>query len=92
MRWNFSTKPSGDGLRQPRLAHRCGVKWQTDGLVLCPVPIGADGHVQASLAEHVEAGEILGQDRGMAQVVVQHEGTDPKPVRYGSDGRHGRHR
>ena len=81
-----------DRLLEPGLAHRRGVERQADGVVLGLVPAGPDGHVQAPAAQDVEAREVLGEHRRMAQVVVVHEGRDPEAVRGGGDGRQRRDR
>ena len=82
----------GDRLGQPCLADRGRVECHADRLVLGPVPARADRHVQPPLGEDVEARQLLRQHRGVPQVVVQHEGRDPEPIRDGRDRRHRRDR
>ena len=81
----------GDRLGQARLADRCRVESQADRLVLGAIPARADRHVQPALGQDVEARELLRQHGGVAQVVVQHEGRDPEPIRDGRDRGHRRH-
>jgi hypothetical protein len=81
-----------DRFGKASLADRRALERQPDRLVLGPVPAGADRHVEASIGQHVEAGEVLGQHRRMAQVVVEHESGDAQALGRGGDGRHGRDR
>ena len=81
-----------DRLRQTSLAHRRSVERDADRLVLRTIPPSADRNVEAALREHVQRGKVLGQDRRVAQVVVEHEAGDPQPLRGRGDRRHGRDR
>ncbi len=80
----------GNCLDQACLPDRHRIEGDAALFVLGHVPAGADGHVQPALAEHVERREVLCQDRGMAQVVVEHERRDPQRRRCGGhDGHRG---
>ena len=81
-----------DRLGQPLDARRHWLEWQADGVVLGPVPAGADADVEAPAAQHVEAGHVLGEDRRVAQVVVGHERADPERLGRGGDHGHRRDR
>ena len=82
----------GDGLGQALDARRDRLEREPDRVVFGAVPAGPDPDVEAPATEHVEAGHVLGQDRRMAQVVVDHERPDPEGLRGGRDDRHGRDR
>ena len=69
-----------DRLGETRDAHAGGVERDAERGVLRPVPAGAERDLHAAPAQHVERGEVLGQERGMTQVVVGHERRDPQPV------------
>jgi len=82
----------GHRLGQARLPDGRRVERQTDGAVLRLVPTGADRDVQPAAGEHVEARELLGDDRRVAQVVVEHERRDPQGRGRRGHRRHGRDR
>ena len=60
--------------------------------VLRLVPARPDRDVQPPAGQDVERGEVLGEQRRVAQVVVVDEGADPKAVRRGGHGREVRDR
>ena len=80
----------GDRLGQPLDARGDRLEWKSDRVVLGAVPAGPDADLQSPATEHVEAGHVLGQDRRVAQVVVDHERPDPQGLRGGRDDRQGR--
>lgn len=74
-----------DRLAQPGLTHRGRVEGHSDRGVLGLVPAGPDRDLEPAFGQDVQAGEVLGQDRRMAKIVVQHERRHPQPGRGRGD-------
>ena len=79
------------GLGQPRHPDADRVERQPERVVLRPVPAGPDRHLDAPAAQHVERGQVLGEQRRVAQVVVGHERRHAQPVRDRGDRGEQRH-
>ena len=64
--------------RFPKTTHarRRRHKWNTCRFVLRLQPAGADSKLEAATREHVDAGRLLGQQRRVAEVIVEDSATD----------------
>jgi hypothetical protein len=66
----------GDRLDEPSLADRRGVERQADRVIFRLVPARADRDVQPAPGQDVDRGQLLGQERRVAEVVVVDERAD----------------
>jgi hypothetical protein len=81
-----------DRFQHPADPHRGGIERQAERKVLGLVPAGPDPHDEPSLAQHVDRRKLLGEHRGMAQVVVEDERTEAQPLGRHRHGRQQRDR
>jgi hypothetical protein len=42
------------------------------------LPTGTQAEFETAVAQDIDGGDILGEHRGMAQVVVEHDRTEPE--------------
>jgi len=75
-----------DGLGETSLSHRRRVEAQPDGGILGERVPSAKTDLQAPLAEMIDAGQFLGEQDGMVEVVIEDQGTDSDSGRRLSDG------
>ena len=68
------------------------VKADASSRVLGLIPAGADPHDESTLTDEVEAGQLLGEDGGVTQIVVEHEGAEPYAFGGHRDRRERRYR
>ena len=61
---------------------RCAViEGKAGGIVLALQPTGAQTELEATVRQQIDGGNFLGEQRGVAEVVVVNEAADPQPGR-----------
>jgi hypothetical protein len=76
-----------EALLQTPDAHRRGIHGDARLLVVRGQPAGAHPELEAAIGDHVERGRLLGQDDGVAEVVVQDQSADAQRGRgFGGHG------
>ena len=82
----------GDRLRQPLDADTRRVVADAEALVVTVVPSGADAELEPAVRDDVDGGRLAREEQRIAEVVVEHEGTDAKRRRRRGRGRERRER